>query len=188
MKIPKNRNNMGISNNRGFTLIEMIIVIVLVGGLMAILVPKIVNQFQTSATQNARNEIIDMMRSIDDGAQLNLTKYTTEISTLAQLVSTGILRTDPVPPPEAQDSNYTGTYAYQIDTSSFTTQFGTAAPDTVALLTGVTYDVCVSINEKFGLTSGGAAPPTTVSAGKDPQCFGTGGTSGYTVLKVIYTH
>lgn len=187
-----NKKNI-VANNKGFTLIEIVIVIVLIGGLAAYFVPKLVSVGAENSAKSGGNTILEDLRQIADAAVSYSAKTTQEVATTAEintkLVAGNYLTAIPVPNDSYKDSAYTGAgYVFGVDAATYTTQFGTAAADTVSVVTGVTKLICQKIDEQTGLIAAGANPPAAVTAGKDPQCFGSGGATGYTVLKLMYAH
>lgn len=189
-----NRNNRkNLSNQKGFTLIEVIIVIVLIGGLAAFFVPKLVSTGAENSAKSGANIVIEDMRAISEAGVAYATKTTQEVANTTnietKLVAGNYLASSPVPKADLKDSAYTGTgYSYAINNSTYTTEFGTASADTVVTISGVTQQVCQKIDENFGVIAAWATPPAAVTAGKDPQCFGSGGATGYTVIKLLYSH
>lgn len=181
-----------VKNNKGFTLIEIVIVIVLIGGLAAYFVPKLVSVGAENSAKTAANTVLEDLRQISDAGIAYSSKTTQEVSTTAEiaskLVANNHLVVAPVPHANYKDSASTGAYQYDLDAASYTTHFGTAAADTVIKVNGVTKLICQKIDEQTGLIAAGANPPAAVTTGKDPQCFGSGGASGYTVIKLMYSH
>jgi prepilin-type N-terminal cleavage/methylation domain-containing protein len=171
-----------LSKKDGFTLIELIIVITLVGIVVASLVGIFGNPLREASVDSAASQIGDHMRSISDGADYYYSKTTTEATTMSDLTSgaNATLKTSPVAPLYAKSSSYTGTYEYVLDTMSYT-EWVTTAADTVVVLDGLTDAVCTKINEKF---TGQATIYMAVQADKDIQCVSTGMT--FVALKVVY--
>lgn len=173
----------------GFTLIELIIVITLVGLVVASLVGIFGNPLKASTIDNSASQIGDHLRSIADGGDYYYTKTTTEATTMSNLTSgaNATLKTTPVAPTSAKDADYAGTFAYVLDTTTYTA-WNTTAADTTAVLAGLTDDVCKKINEKYAGLAADAAIPTAVDATKDMQCWKAAAATYATAVKVIYSH
>lgn len=167
-------------NNRGFTLIEVIIVIILLGVLMIVFGKKIGNLFTSNNTKGVAYNVIDDLRSIDDAAQGYTSSTTTEAATLAILTTSGNLNNTPVP---QEAGMVTPPGSYTLDTTTYTTLGPTAAADTVVYLDGVTQQVCSEINKK---ALGTTTISTTLNTTAPLQCMDNSGT--YRVIKLLYPH
>lgn len=174
-----------LRGNKGFTLIEVIIVLLIIGLIIGVSVGLFTNPIKTSSIQQAALKIADDLRVMDDGAQKFLTDKTTEIDPLTDLTDEAYLKSIPVPPSQAKDSGFGGAYAYAKDGATYT-GWGTVAADYVYVLDGITTDVCKKVNELFTGAAPGAAPPVAVNTGKDLQCFGAA--APYTIVKPVYIH
>lgn len=181
-----------LRNNSGFTMIEMLIVIILIGFVITFLFNYLGNAFKGAASQQAASKIADDMRTINDaGARYqmeqatNATALTTAATSLAVKVSTSgtpYIVTIPSPPTTGTTS---GTSIYTWDAATYT-GWGTAAADSVITLPGITsIDVCEQINSQFAGIAANTTPPAAVDFTKDVQCFGPAG-GPYTALKTVY--
>ena len=172
----------------GFTLIELVVVIVIIGVIMSIMVPKIIANSSGASAKGAAANILRNSSDITSAASLYVAKNNAEIAKatgLSDMVAANLMA-NVTPQPNWKDPTTALTYAYALDNTTYTTQFGTAAADMVLTLPGVTKDICQAIDVNVGLIADGGAIPATVTAQQDPQCFGAAGT--YTFVKVIYQH
>lgn len=178
-----------LHNNKGFTMIEMLIVIILIGFVITFLFNYLGNAFKGAASQQAASKISDDMRTISDaGARYQmeqatnataLTGVATALDTKLSSSGTPYIVTIPSPP---TTGTTTGT-AYTWDATAYT-GWGTSAPDSVITLPGITsIDVCEQINSQFAGIAANTTPPTSVDIKKGVQCFGSG---PYTALKPVY--
>ena len=173
---------------QGFTLIELVVVIVIISVIMAVLIPKIIQNSTSGTTKGAATNIIRNAADLSSAASLWVSQKNVEIGTTTGLsdLATANLLTTITPNPSWKDSAFAGTYAYLLDNTTYSTQFGTPAADTVLILDGVTTGVCQSIDVNIGLIVEGSAVPSSVIANQDPQCFLNGSFNRF--IKVIYQH
>jgi prepilin-type N-terminal cleavage/methylation domain-containing protein len=169
----------------GFTLIELIVVITLIGIVVAALVGILGNPLRDASVDGATSKIADHLRSISGGADHFFSRTTVEVTTMAELTTgaNATLRMSPVPPPFARSAARTGAYGYSLDTTTYT-QWRTPATDTVAVLAGLTDAVCRRLNEQF---AGNATIFTAVQPDRDIQCIRPTGATYATALKVIHS-
>lgn len=168
------RETFTMQNQKGFTLVEMLIVLVLIGLAIALMVGIFGNPFATASVDSAANRVIDDLRSIEGAAQSYKVKEAatpTGISGAATcLVEKGYLKVNPTAPAPIPNTN-----TYTWETSGYTA-FGTTSPDTVVTLGGINDDICKAINKAaWGDTTG--TIPVSISGTKNIQCYGTGGTN-----------
>lgn len=170
----------------GFTLIELMLALIVMGLIIAGMYSYFSNPIKEASVGQAATKIADDMRSIDEAASMYLTDKATEISgtDFTQLSSNGYLKITPVPPSQAKDSGFAGTYAYSYDTSSYKPWGNAATNDKVAVLGGVNYEVCKKINQKFAGAAEVDEPAAAITGTKDLQCFGS--SAPYTVVKPIF--
>jgi len=180
-------------NQKGFTLIEVLIVIILLGIIITFMFKYGGNIFSNASTQSSASKIVDDFRVIDDAASryqmdkaANATALSGAATTLTVAVTssgTPYLSSIPTPP----SSGVTTGSSYTWDNATYTNTWGTAAADTVIALTTITStEVCSEINRQFAGGASGAVPPAAVQGTpKDIQCFGPVG-GPYTALKTIY--
>jgi len=167
----------------GFTMVEMLIVIALIGLIIAFLFSKLGNSFTSAATSQAATQIADDMRSINDATQKYSIEKASNATGFADLATASngggpFLAMTPVSP------STIGSPAYTWD--SATNVWGTVMADTSVKITipAANIGVCQAINFQFaGAASAGTAVPGAVNAALDFQCFGAG---PYTAVKSIY--
>lgn len=170
----------------GFTLVELLVVITIIGVVVATLIGIFGNPIQSASVRNAASQVGNHLRSITDGANYFFVRTTTRATTMTQL-TTGVnatLTTPPVPPSYARTPGHTGVYAYTLNTTAYT-QWRTAAADTVAVLEGLTDDTCTMINEMY---AGSATIFTAVQANRSIQCIRPAGAAFATALAVVYAN
>src|SRR5712671_2406989 len=69
---------------RGFTLAEMMVVIVIIGLLMTLVVPNIIRRFFQAQNVKAKTDIVAIMHSLDEYAINNSGKYPESLEPLVQ--------------------------------------------------------------------------------------------------------
>jgi prepilin-type N-terminal cleavage/methylation domain-containing protein len=177
------RHHMG---EGGFTLVELLVVITIIGIVVATLIGIFGNPLQDASTRNAGSQVGNHLRSINDGANYFFARTTVRATTMADLTTgaNATLTTPPVPPSFARVQGHAGTYAYVINTTAYT-QWRTAAADTVAVLEGLTDDVCRMFNEMY---AGSATIFTAVQADRSMQCIKPAAATFATALKVIHAN
>jgi len=180
-----------IKNQKGFTLIEMLIVIALVGMVVMMLTSLFGNPFAGAATSGAATQIADQFRAVEGAAIRYQTEHTRPVSTITTLVNEGMMKMIPIPPVSAKEEtattgSYTVRLSKQYPTGTNLTGFGGHGIDTIVLLEQITADVCKEINYKFGVTDQGATPPASINYQKGQQCFGT--SPNYTSILPVYTN
>ncbi len=159
-----------MQNQKGFTLVEMLIVLVLIGLAIAMMVGIFGNPFATASVDSTANRVIDDLRSIEGAAQSYKAKEAatpTGISGAATcLVEKGYLKVNPTAPAPIPNSNpYTWT-------TTGVTAFGGSGTDTVVTLGGINLDICKAINKAaWGDTTG--TIPASISGTKNIQCYGS---------------
>jgi len=176
-----------MSNQKGFTLIELLAVTALIAVVVAIYFSPLGNSFSGATTTNAATKIANDMRNINDAAQKYAMEKSANASSFANLQTpaqsgTPYLTTIPVAPAVL------GNQAYNVDSSTYTTTWGTAAADTVATLTIPTANaqVCQAVNYQYAGAASLSAPiPAAIDSTHDIQCFGAG---PYTVVKTLYVN
>ena len=166
------RNTRLVRNKKGFTLVEMLIMLAVVGVIAGILFGVVGNTYSDSATKGNAIQVADGLRQISEGMQNYQAQNTTK-ATLTTVVSGGFITTLPVVP--AVIGN-----AWTLDST-------TAAPATLLTLTipDAQVDVCKKINEMYAGATSGAAPAATPSTSKDLQCAGAAG--AYIAQKIVYS-
>ena len=187
--ILKQRKATVLQNQKGFTLVEMLIVLVLIGLAVSMMVGIFGNPFANASIDSAATRVIDDLRSIEGAAQAykvkegtTPTKIISATPTDSTLVSKGYLKLAPTPP-----SPITSGTNYAWDTTGVTA-FGASntTADTVAtlLLAGdASSDICKAINKA---ANGTDALPTsaTPDPAKNIQCVGT--SAPYTAIIPIF--
>jgi prepilin-type N-terminal cleavage/methylation domain-containing protein len=149
-----------MQNQKGFTLVEMLIVLVLIGLAVALMVGIFGNPFSNASIDSAATRVIDDLRSIEGAAQAYKVKEAATPADIAALVTKGYLKTTPVPPSALSGSTYTmalGTYK-------------TSGEDMIATLDKVKDDICKAINKA---SYGTEEILSGVAATKNIQCYGT---------------
>jgi prepilin-type N-terminal cleavage/methylation domain-containing protein len=170
----------------GFTLLEILVVITVIGIVIATLIGIFGNPLADATTRNAASQVSNHLRSISDGANYFFVRTTTRATTMAQLTTgaAATLTSPPVPPPHARSTAHTGTYAYALNTTTYT-QWRTTAPDTVVVLEGLTDESCRTFNEMY---AGSATIFTAVQANRNIQCIRPAGAAFATALMVAYAN
>ena len=164
----KKQKASGLRNQKGFTLVEMLIVLVLIGLAVALMVGIFGNPFANASVDSAAARVIDDLRSIEGAAQSYKAKEAatpTGISgTATCLVEKGYLKVSPTAPSPISN-------AYNWTTTGVTA-FGSTGTDTVVTLAGINTDICKAINKAaYGDTTG--TIPASVSGTKNIQCYGS---------------
>lgn len=176
--------------SKGFTLVELLICLAVMGLLVALFGPRLVNASKGSSVNQAAVKIYDDMRVINDAADNYFNDKTAEaddiVADLVQATPDNYIKAEIDPPAQAKESTFAGTYEYALDNSTYNAWKNAANNDTVLVLAGVTQEVCQKVNEKYAGYAEGAAIPAAVVATKDLHCFGGG--PSYTVVKPIYVH
>jgi len=162
--ILKQRKTTVLQNQKGFTLVEMLIVLVLIGLAVALMVGIFGNPFANASIDSTATRVIDDLRSIEGAAQSYKAKEAATPADLAALVTKGYLKLTPTAPAPIPNTN---SYAW---TTSGVTAFGGAGNDTVVTLGGINDDICKAINKA---AYGTAAVPTSVDGSKNIQCYGS---------------
>jgi prepilin-type N-terminal cleavage/methylation domain-containing protein len=174
-KEKKSVKKAGMQNQKGFTLVEMLIVLVLIGLAIALMVGIFGNPFATASIDSTASRVIDDLRSIEGAAQSYKAKEAatpTGISGAATcLVEKGYLKVKPTAPAPIPNTN-----EYTWTTSGVTDFGGTAAADTIVTLGGINDDICKAINKAAYGDTTGIIPPA-VSNTKNIQCYRTGGSN-----------
>ena len=67
---------------RGFTLAEMMVVIVIIGLLMTLVVPNVISKFFQAAHTKAKADIVNITQALDDYAMNNAMKYPDSLEAL----------------------------------------------------------------------------------------------------------
>ncbi|MFA6823018.1 MAG: prepilin-type N-terminal cleavage/methylation domain-containing protein [Geobacter sp.] len=164
-----------MQNQKGFTLVEMLIVLVLIGLAVAMMVGIFGNPFATASIDSTATRVIDDLRSIEGAAQSYKVKEAATPTALSgaatALVEKGYLKVVPIAPAPIANTN---TYTW---TTTGVTAFGSTGADTVVTLGGINDDICKAINKAAYGAVADAAIPTAVSGTKNIQCYGTGGTN-----------
>lgn len=161
--ILKQRKTTVLKNQKGFTLVEMLIVLVLIGLAVAMMVGIFGSPFANASIDSTATRVIDDLRSIEAAAQADKTQKASTPADLAALVTDGYLKITPTAPPVLPNSTYTmatGTYK--------------GATDTIATLDKVNDDICKAINKAAYGATANAAIPAAVDSGKNIQCYGPG--------------
>jgi len=169
-----------VKDQKGFTMVEMLVVLVLVGLVVTFLFSVLGSSFSNASIQQSATKIADDMRSINDASQKYTLTNATQAPSLASLTAGGVMTTVPVPPATG------GVTAYTWDNATYTATWGTAAADTVIKTTTTSINVCEMVNQLFAGAAAGTTPPAAVNGALDIQCFGAA--SPYTVLKTIYVN
>lgn len=168
-----------MQNQKGFTLVEMLIVLVLIGLAVSLMVGIFGNPFATASIDSTATRVIDDLRSIEGAAQSYKAKEAATPADLNALVTKGYLKLVPTAPAPIPDSN-----KYAWATTGYTA-FGTpTAADTVVTLGGITDDICKAINKAAYGAAADAAIPTAVDGAKNIQCF-TSGSSNTALIPVF---
>jgi prepilin-type N-terminal cleavage/methylation domain-containing protein len=180
-----------LNNNKGFTMIEMLVVIILIGFVVSFLFNYAGNAFSNASSQQAASKIADDMRTISEAAS----RFTMEKATQATGFGTGATQLSAVSVqsgspflsslPNPPTSGTTSGIAYTWGTTD--TAFGGTGNDAVVSLTGIaSKEVCQQINSQFaGAASGSAtAIPAAITYTQDIQCYGAAG--AYIAAKPIY--
>ncbi len=149
----------------------VITVLALIGALMFCIFGSLLVD---TTVKRAATQISDNMRVIDEGWNRFFVERTVEPANIDTLVTEAILKARPMPPSNARASGFTGTFDYTIDRTTYNLA-GSAAMDTVALLTNVTADVCRKVNTLYGGFAADAAIPTDAQAGRNIHCFANAG-------------
>lgn len=170
----------GPRDQRGFTMVEMLVVLVLVGLVVTFLFSVLGSSFSNASIQQSATKIADDMRSINDASQKYTLTTANQSANLAALTGGGYMTTVPVPPATG------GVTAYAWDNSTYTNTWGTAAADSVVKSTTTALPVCQMVNQLFAGAAANATPPAAVSGTLDLQCFGAA--SPYTIVKTIYVN
>lgn len=169
--------------NKGFTLVEMLIILLIIGVVVAVLVGIMGNPAATATVDGTVAKMGDDMRSIKDAMDLYTTKGNTptvDDATFAfsDLMAKGIATQMPVPSSNAG----TGT-AYTLDKATYTA-WGSGTADIAIVLTGVKDTICIAFNKKFAGSTDTTVPPAFVGT-IGAQCFGPGGDANTTVWPAV---
>ncbi len=142
----------------GFTLIEMIIVIVVIAILLGVLLPQFRGTQDEAATQRARSELRTLATAIESYYIHNTNQLPTTLSTLTS-ATPRIVTTLPTDPFRSGSNNYTlykdtnGVY-YVVFSYGPDRAFGITGISTAGALTGtVGDDICVTNGTSAGGTS-----------------------------------
>lgn len=167
-KILKQRKTTVLQNQKGFTLVEMLIVLVLIGLAVAMMVGIFGSPFTQASIDSAATRVIDDLRAIEAAAQASRSQRAATPADLAALVTQGYLKLTPLAP-----APITGAYSLNTNVTAFGAS--TTAADTVATLTlsgDDTGEICRAINRAAYKAAANADIPTDVLATRNIQCFG----------------
>lgn len=170
---------MRLANQAGFTLMELMIVIAVLVVLASIVAYSYNNSGMHPGATGKATAILKEGNTIKGLAEVYQQNTNNQITSLSDLV-TANLASQYVARSSWQDTNYTGSFGYAIDNSTYTTQFGTPAADEVLVLVGVDPNVCLQIANQVGMTT----IPAGVQNNVPQQCFGTA--PNLTYLQVLY--
>ena len=157
----------GLRNQKGFTLVEMLIVLVLIGLAVALMVGIFGNPFANASIDSTATRVIDDLRSIEGAAQSYKAKEAATPADLNALVTKGYLKLVPTAPAPIPNTN---SYTW---TTTGVTAFGGTGTDTVVTLGGINLDICTAINKAAYGAAASAAIPTSVDGTKNIQCYGS---------------
>lgn len=165
---------------KGFTLVEMLIVIVIIGLIVGILVGIMGNPLREATLTRHVAKIADDFRSMADATDLHYVNTTTFPASIADLVGEeGGLKMAPVAPA----ATGVGDYAFV----NSRTLFGGAAAD-LTIEIDVPADFCLRVQEDFeGVASPSVAVAKAAKGTLDTQCeiVDNAGTMEFTLVKVI---
>lgn len=164
-------------NNRGFTLIELVVAMVIFGLIIALTTPILIIQYQKWTAQAAAEQTVGQLNDIYSAAQLYAftrgSQATDIVGTPTSLVDAGFLTSAPVP------ANNVSVFVWDA----------TGAPTVIVKTTTNSTEICSKINELYAGMNADETPDTTVNANKNIQCFGTqiaqNATSGETLVAMI---
>ena len=108
-----------MSNRKGFTLVELLVVVSIIGILAAIAVPR----FQDASSGARGAKVLADLRTIDSASQLHYAQKGTVASTVKALADAGYLASEPAALTAGEkfkvnNTEYTAKGAYTIDATS----------------------------------------------------------------------
>jgi prepilin-type N-terminal cleavage/methylation domain-containing protein len=161
-----------LSNNSGFTLIEVSLVVVILSTIVAFFVPNAISQYNSTATRLAAATTAKQMTDICNAS----TSYQADKGTNATKISDLTGATPPylkaMPIPSQGVTPFTDAFTVAGSTSTLTT----ATTST---------NICSKLNELYAGGEAGAAPPIATTATLDMQCYGAVG-GPYTITMRVY--
>lgn len=178
-----------LRNNAGFTMIEMLVVIILIGIVVSMTIKYVGGGFSNASVQQGAISIADDTRGIYETAQRYKLEKAADATGLTGSATalTVAVASDGKPfmtmVPVAPTTGVSGSYTW--DAATYTNTWGTAAADAVVEITVTSTAVCSQINQQFAGLAANAVPPVAVDGTKDVQCFGPAG-GPYKALKTIY--
>ena len=181
-------------NQKGFTLVELMVGLMVVGLIASLLVGIFGNPLKTASTSKAATQIEDQTRSVLDGANMFYTQKTQEITSLNDLVDSSkmnptALTAIPSPPIAASASGSALTYSLETANATYKGWGDPSKEDTVIHADGITADVCLKIDQDQGILGPNNTTsdiPVALDTTKQIQCWSNGGT--YTMSGLIYSH
>lgn len=161
-----------LRNNKGFTLMELVVGMVILGLIIALTAPLLMNQYQGWAAQAGAEQVAGQMHDMQGAAtnyQIATQNKATDIAgNNTTLVGSGYLQTTPVPPSSVQPYTWdmSGDPVYLVKTTT----------DSKTL--------CSKLNELYAGATAGDPPPAAVNASLNLQCFGAA--SPYNIQMRMY--
>lgn len=166
---------------KGFTLVEVLIVLIMIGVIAWLFISNFSNPIKSGTTQASANKIAEDMRSIADATD----KYIVEKQTnplgvshaTAGLLENNYLKFAPIP------TSVNTAYVWDETTYTGASSWGTALADTALTTTTTSTALCQKINEMFTGAAATAVPPASFSKTLDLQCVGAA--APHTIVKPL---
>lgn len=174
----------------GFTIIEVMIVLGALGLLSTVGYVMYGNANEKINLNGAAQTVANQMDQICTSSAIYLQfegKTLDSSDWEDKLAETATAKNIPIPNKKAQDDDFSGTFEYTLDDSSYANFGEDDVTDTVLLLRGVSDNVCMKINELYtalGKDNSWKTIPSAPNYSENKQCFSSGGSN--VTLEVMF--
>ncbi|WP_243374647.1 prepilin-type N-terminal cleavage/methylation domain-containing protein [Geotalea sp. SG265] len=169
--------NNTIKNQKGFTLVEMLVMLLILGLVVVILVSVFADPFKTASSQSNVTRVVDQISQLSNAADSYYTweKRPYSDADFSGLTNKGYLKGVPKAPENIFDGD---SQPYVIDRTTYSFP--------AVVLSPVKGDFCLALDKKAAALAENSAVgdiPAAVNSGKNVQCISDGGSPAvYTVI------